>query len=96
MLAPLVSVDIIIKDPEQRALIGLRLNEPAKGYYFVPGGVIRKFETIQSAFSRILEAETGLNASINQAKFMGVFEHFYETNRFEGPHLWDPLRRPGA
>jgi colanic acid biosynthesis protein WcaH len=83
--APLVSVDIIIKDSRQHVLVGHRVNEPAKGQYFVPGGVIRKNETIQAAFARILEAETGLQLSINEAKFFGVFEHFYDANRFGNP-----------
>jgi colanic acid biosynthesis protein WcaH len=83
--APLVSVDLIISDPEHRVLLGRRVNEPAKGHYFVPGGAIRKNETIRKAFARILEAETGLHASIDRAKFIGVFEHFYDTNRFGDP-----------
>jgi colanic acid biosynthesis protein WcaH len=83
---PLVSVDIIIKDPQQHVLVGCRVNEPAKGQYFVPGGVIRKNEAIQVAFARILKAETGLQVAINKAKFVGVFEHFYETNRFGDSH----------
>lgn len=83
--APLVSVDLIIRDPEHRVLLGCRVNEPAKGHYFVPGGAIRKNETIQNAFAKILKAETGLHTSINEAKFIGVFEHFYDTNRFGDP-----------
>ena len=83
--APLVSLDIVIKDPQDRVLLGRRVNEPAKRYYFVPGGVIRKNESTQNAFSRILETETGLHASISQATFIGVFEHFYDTNRFGDP-----------
>jgi colanic acid biosynthesis protein WcaH len=83
--APLVSIDIIIKDPEERILVGFRTNEPAKGYYFVPGGIIRKNETIHEAFLRILEAETGLKDSLPEAKFLGVFEHIYKTNSFGQP-----------
>jgi colanic acid biosynthesis protein WcaH len=82
---PLVAIDIIIEDPDHRMLLGRRNNEPAKGYYFVPGGAIRKNEMIQGAFARILKAETGLHASIGGAKFIGVFEHFYDTNRFDDP-----------
>lgn len=80
--APLVSIDLIIKDPEQRILTGLRANEPARGTYFVPGGVIRKYETIDKAFARIMQAELGFSRELHEAIFMGVFEHFYETNRF--------------
>lgn len=80
--APLVSIDLIIRDSEGKVLLGLRTNEPAKDTYFVPGGIIRKNETIREAFTRILNAETGLAVSFDDAWFIGVFEHFYETNRF--------------
>jgi colanic acid biosynthesis protein WcaH len=80
-LAPLVSIDLIIRDANQNVLVGLRTNEPAKGVYFVPGGCIRKDETIQNAFVRILESEIGCRASFEDARFLGVFQHFYSTNR---------------
>jgi colanic acid biosynthesis protein WcaH len=82
-LAPLVSIDLIIRDNEQKVLVALRTNEPAKGAYFVPGGCIRKNETIESAFLRILEKETGCRAHFADARFLGVFQHFYPTNRYE-------------
>jgi colanic acid biosynthesis protein WcaH len=81
----LVSIDIIIRDPEANILLGFRVNEPAKGTYFVPGGIIRKNETIRDAFARILKNEIGLQTSLDEAKFLGVFEHFYMANRFENP-----------
>jgi colanic acid biosynthesis protein WcaH len=84
--APLVSIDIIVRDPQGKALLGLRANEPARGKYFVPGGAIRKNETIRDAFARILKAEIGIEASLDNATFLGVFEHFYETNRFGIPN----------
>jgi colanic acid biosynthesis protein WcaH len=83
--AALVSLDLIMKDLEGRVLVGLRENEPAKGYYFVPGGVIRKNETIEAAFARIVFAETGITSSVGEAKFLGVFEHMYEKNVFGDP-----------
>ncbi len=83
--APLVSIDIVIKDDEDNVLVGLRSNEPAKDFYFVPGGVIRKNETLENAFTRILQAEIGYRACLSDATFLGAFEHFYETNRFGDP-----------
>src|SRR5665213_2387529 len=80
--APLVSIDLILRDPAGGILVGLRKNEPAKGLYFVPGGVIRKNEPIAVAFGRILNVETGLNIPFSDARFMGAYEHFYPTNRF--------------
>ena len=79
-LAPLVSIDLIIRDPNQNVLVGLRTNEPAKGFYFVPGGRIWKDETIETAFARILKAETG--AILQDAQFRGVFQNFYSSNRY--------------
>jgi 8-oxo-dGTP pyrophosphatase MutT (NUDIX family) len=66
--APLVSIDLIIRDPERKVLLGLRNHEPAKGYYFVPGGRIRKGELLEEAFSRILAAETGCRADFESAR----------------------------
>ena len=79
---PLVSIDLIIRDPDQCVLVGLRTNEPAKGKWFVPGGVVRKYEQLADAFARIVKAEIGLEASIGDAKFIGVFEHLYDCNVF--------------
>jgi colanic acid biosynthesis protein WcaH len=83
-LAPLVSVDLIIRDAKQNVLVALRTNEPAKGAYFVPGGCIRKNETIENAFKRILKNETGCRTRFADARFLGVFQHFYPTSR-HGP-----------
>jgi len=80
--APLVSIDIIVRDPQRYSLLGLRVNEPARSKYFVPGGAIRKNDTIRDAFARILKAKIGIKASLDNATFVGVFEHFYDTNRF--------------
>jgi len=81
-LAPLVSIDLIVRDADRKVLVALRTNEPAKGVYFVPGGCIWKNETIEAAFRRILKAETDCIADFADAKFLGVFQHFYPTNRF--------------
>jgi colanic acid biosynthesis protein WcaH len=80
--APLVSIDLIIRDANENVLLALRTNEPARGTYFVPGGCIRKDETIENAFVRILATETGCRASFEKARFLGVFQHFYSTNRY--------------
>jgi colanic acid biosynthesis protein WcaH len=84
-LAPLVCIDILLRDLENRVLVGLRNNDPAKGFLFVPGGRVRKGEKLQSAFERILLQETNCKASFSQASFFGVYEHFYDSNRF-GDH----------
>ncbi len=79
-LTPLVSIDLIIEDKAGRILLGMRENEPAKGFWFVPGGRILKNERIANAFERIIKDELGLEISYDQAEFVGVFEHLYPTN----------------
>ncbi len=77
---PLVSIDLIVKNSHSEILVGLRKNEPAKDYWFVPGGRILKNERIAQAFERIAKEELGINIAYEQAKFLGVFEHFYKNN----------------
>lgn len=83
--APLVSIDLLLTDPGGSVLLGLRNNEPARGSWFVPGGVIFKGESLAGAFGRILRGETGLSHTLAQAEHIGVFDHFYDTNRFSEP-----------
>ncbi|NMM38077.1 MAG: GDP-mannose mannosyl hydrolase [Glaciimonas sp.] len=78
--APLVAIDLIVTDAQGAVLLGLRNNPPAQGYWFVPGGRIRKNETIDTAFMRIAEDELGYAMHIGRSRLMGVFEHFYDVN----------------
>ena len=78
--APLVSIDLILLDPQDRVLLGLRENEPARGCWFVPGGVVRKGESLDAAFSRIAESELGRPLQRKDAALLGVYEHFYDQN----------------
>ena len=82
-LTPLVSIDMIIRSSDGRVLLGRRTYEPAKGCFFVPGGRITKNETLAAAFRRLTLAELGVEKKIEEARFLGVYEHFYPTNRFE-------------
>jgi len=77
---PLVSIDLIVRDGDGRMLVGMRRNEPAKGTWFVPGGSIRKGETLAEALARISECEIGVTLSEGDVRFAGVYEHFYDTN----------------
>lgn len=81
-LAPLISIDLIIKNNDDKYLLGKRKFNPAKDYWFVPGGRIRKGEEISAAFQRICENEIGVNQSISKADFLGVYEHFYNNSSF--------------
>jgi GDP-mannose mannosyl hydrolase len=82
-LTPLVAIDLIVRSAEGRVLVGRRSFEPAKGSLFVPGGRITKNETLAGAFKRISLAELGVEKQIEEARFVGVYEHFYKTNNHE-------------
>jgi colanic acid biosynthesis protein WcaH len=82
-LTPLVAIDLIVRSPGGRILVGRRKNEPAKGSFFAPGGRISKNETLAAAFRRISLAEVGVEKRIEDARFVGVYEHFYATNNHE-------------
>ena len=84
-LTPIPSIDLVIRDTGDRVLLGLRTNEPAKCQYFVPGGRIWKDERLTDAFARILTNETNLVYPFEEARLIGVYEHFYEINRFGDP-----------
>lgn len=77
---PLISLDLIVCNEKGQALLGLRLNRPAQGYWFVPGGRIRKDERIEVAFRRLTLEELGYECLIDDARFLGVYEHFYDDN----------------
>jgi colanic acid biosynthesis protein WcaH len=84
-MSPIVSIDLIIRDGKNRVLLGLRNNEPARGFFFVPGGRVWKDERLQDAFARILKDETNCVGTFGEARFLGVYEHFYASNRFGEP-----------
>ncbi len=77
---PLVSIDLIIYNPNREVLLGLRRNRPARNTWFVPGGRIRKDERIPQALQRIARVELGMGLDPCQARFFGVYEHLYEDN----------------
>jgi len=79
---PLISIDLVVENSQGEVLLGKRINEPAKGYWFVPGGRVFKDETLDAAFERIAKEELGLNAKRSDAEFLGVYEHFYTNNVF--------------
>ena len=79
---PLISIDLLMHNENNEILLGWRNNQPAKDYWFVPGGRIYKDETIRDAFTRIMTAETGLVLNISQAEFHGIYEHFHPEQNF--------------
>ena len=82
-LTPLVAIDLIVRSPDGRVLMGRRINEPARGRFFVPGGRVTKNEPLAAAFRRISLAELGVEKSMEEGRFLGVYEHFYPTNNHQ-------------
>src|SRR2546426_12796436 len=76
-LTPLVSIDLIVRSRDRRVLLGRRTNPPARNALFVPGGRITKNETLAKAFRRLTLQELGGERSIEEARFLGVYEHIY-------------------
>jgi colanic acid biosynthesis protein WcaH len=83
--APLITIDLVIRSADGRVLLGFRRNDPARNTWFVPGGRIRKDESVVAAFCRICAEELALDVrpSLSRDKapiFRGVFEHRYQAN----------------
>ena len=79
---PLVSIDLVVLNADGQALLGERLNRPAKGFWFVPGGRILKNESLANAFKRLTLDELGTEFAIEQATLQGPHDHFYDDNVF--------------
>ncbi|WP_421197295.1 GDP-mannose mannosyl hydrolase [Aeromonas enteropelogenes] len=80
---PLISIDLIVRNELGQVLLGRRLNRPAQGFWFVPGGRVCKDERLDAAFLRLTQEELGLATSRECAHFLGPYEHFY-TDNFSG------------
>jgi colanic acid biosynthesis protein WcaH len=79
---PLVSVDWVVTNPDGELLLGHRINAPARGWWFTPGGRIRKNEALAQALQRVGLDELGLDVDfcaqlVGQARLMGAWDHFY-------------------
>ncbi len=84
---PLVSLDWVITNPDGELLLGRRNNAPARGWWFTPGGRIRKNEALSVALERVAADELGLapalcERAVGQARLMGAWDHFYPDSAF--------------
>ncbi len=88
--SPISAIDLCIFNEFKEILLGKRINHPAKNFFFVPGGRIRKGETLFTATKRILNSEINhdiFEKDFNKLSLLGVFQHFYEDN-FYGNKLF--------
>lgn len=84
---PLVSLDWVLTNPNGQLLLGQRLNAPARGWWFTPGGRIRKNEALVQAMQRVACDELGMESQIadlwaGRAQLMGAWDHFYTDSAF--------------
>jgi len=84
---PLVSLDLCLTRPGPQGhelLLGLRNNRPAQGWWFTPGGRIRKNESLADALRRVALDELALSESaLLRARLMGAWDHFYDDSAFD-------------
>lgn len=84
---PLVSIDLMVTRPGHHGrelLLGLRNNRPAQGWWFAPGGRIRKNEPMATALCRVAKDEIDLNLDwLNRVQLLGVWDHFYPDSAFD-------------
>lgn len=80
---PLVSIDLVLTNSDGQLLLGQRNNAPARGWWFTPGGRIRKNEPLDQAKRRVANDELGLPAAaLERATPMGAWDHFYPDSAF--------------
>ena len=84
---PLVSIDLLVTRPGTRGrelLLGLRNNRPAQGWWFTPGGCIRKNEPLAKAMARLALDEIGLHPDwLHRTILLGAWDHFYQDSAFD-------------
>lgn len=90
--APVVALDVVVRDASGRVLLCRRHARPALGSWCVPGGQVFKNELLADAFKRLSRAELGVEFSIHQARFIGVFEHMHPDSVFTSNSLSGPDR----
>ena len=67
----------------EELLLGLRSNPPAQGWWFTPGGRIRKNEPLHAAKRRIALCELNLSDTLlPRATLLGAWDHFYPDSAF--------------
>lgn len=77
MHTPLVSMDFVVTNAQGEWLLGQRVNRPAQGSWFVPGGRVCKGETLEAAARRLTLSELGHACQLSGMRFLGVYQHFY-------------------
>jgi 8-oxo-dGTP diphosphatase len=62
---PRVGSALLVRDDENRILLGQRNKDPQRGFWVIPGGKIHAFERIAEAAAREINEETGLTVEVS-------------------------------
>ena len=68
---PVLTVDVIIPDPEGKVLVLSRGHKPFKSFWCLPGGILEYGESVEHAAIREVRKEMGLEVMI--VGLLGVF-----------------------
>ena len=75
--APLVGVGAVVR-ADNKILLIRRANEPGKGLWSIPGGLVEVGETLRDAVAREVEEETGIKIEVG--KLIDVVENIVRDN----------------
>ena len=79
---PIICVDLLIHQ-DDRFLLLLRRNEPAKGLWWTPGGRLLKDELLVDAAHRKAKEELGIEVILE--KQIGIYDQFWKTSVYGVP-----------
>ncbi len=80
---PITTVDVVVVAPDNSVLLCKRLNEPARGLLYTPGGRQFKNEKLHQAAERILRTELGI-VQIPELQYIGVIDEMFDVSAFAG------------
>ncbi len=83
--SPIVTVDVLFLNPEKtKLLLGKRINEPYKDWFYSFGGRLYKNEEFMQAAIRIAKEEIGVSLYPSALTFIGVLNEVGDSSIFEG------------
>lgn len=82
---PIPCVDLVVTY-NNKFLLGLRVNEPEKGKWFLPGGRTLKNETLLEAAVRKASEELGIIADQSKFKLLTVEDYMTDRGPFGGSY----------
>ena len=82
-LLPIPTVDVVIFSPQKNeVLLCKRTNEPAKDFFYTPGGRQQKGELIVETAQRILQAEMGVALKPAALWWVSAIDEIFTTSAF--------------